>query len=75
MIGMLGLQPQDSSGPVFSYKLPYIVTCIMTTMLLPAAQVRGSLGAGILEKYYVSPLSALGHCGINVVSFGKALYL
>ena len=43
-------------------------------MSLPAARVRGSLGAGFSEKYHVSPLSTLGHCGINAVSLGKALY-
>ena len=43
-------------------------------MSLPAARVRGSLGAGFAEKNHVSPLSTLGQCGINVVSLGKALY-
>ena len=43
-------------------------------MSLPAARVRGSLGVGFSEKYHVSLLSMLGHCGINVVSFGKALF-
>ena len=38
-----------------------------------AARFRVSLGAGFSEKYHVSPLSSLGHCG-NVVYLGKALY-
>ena len=29
---------------------------------------------GFSEKYHVSSLSTVGHCGINVVSLGKALY-
>ena len=41
-------------------------------MSLPAARVRGSLGFS--EKYHDSPLSTLGHRGINVVSLAKALY-
>ena len=36
--------------------------------------VRGSLVAGFSDKYHVSPVSTLGHCGINVVSMDKALY-
>ena len=43
-------------------------------MSLPAARVRGLLCAGFSEKYLVSPLSTLGHCGNNAVSLGKALY-
>ena len=43
-------------------------------MSLPAARVRGSIGAGFSEKCHASPLSTLGHCGINVVSLDKALY-
>ena len=48
--------------------------CGALPMSLPAARVRGSLGAGFSVKYHVSPLSTLGHCGINVVSLGKALH-
>ena len=43
-------------------------------MSLPAARVRGSLGAGFSEKYHVSRLSTLGHRGINVVFLGKVLH-
>ena len=39
---------------------------------LPAVRFRIPQGAGFSEKYYVSPLSILGHC-FNVVSLGKAL--
>ena len=31
-------------------------------MSLPAVRFRIPLGAGISEKYHVSPLSILGHC-------------
>ena len=48
--------------------------CGALSMSLPAARVRGSPGARFSEKYYISPPSTLGHCGINVVSLGKALY-
>ena len=42
-------------------------------MSLPAVRFRIPLGAGISEKYHVSPFSILGHC-FDVVSSGKALY-
>ena len=42
-------------------------------MLLPAVRFRIPLGAGFSEKYYVSPLSILGHY-FDVVSSGKGLY-
>ena len=39
---------------------------------LPAVRFRIPLGGGFSEKYYVSPLSILGHY-FDVVSLGKAL--
>ena len=41
-------------------------------MSLPAVWCRIPLGAGISEKYHVSPLSILGHCE-DGVSLGKTL--
>ena len=42
-------------------------------MSLSAVQFRTPLGAGFLEKFYVFPLSILGHC-YDVVSLGKVLH-
>ena len=42
-------------------------------MSLPAVLLRNSLGAGLSEKYNVSPLPILGHC-FDVVCLGKALH-
>ena len=42
-------------------------------MSLPAVRFRIPLNAGFSEKYYVSPLSILGHY-FDVASLGKTLY-
>ena len=40
-------------------------------MDMPLVRFRTPLGPGFSEKYYISPLSILGHC-VDVVSLGKA---
>ena len=42
-------------------------------MSLPAVRFRIPLGATFSDKYYISPLSILGHY-FDAVSLGKALY-
>ena len=51
----------------------------LTCQFVAACRASGSLGAGFSEKYHVSPLSILGHCGIksnqsNVVSLCITLH-
>ena len=42
---------------------------------LSAVRAQSPLGAGFSEKYYIPPLSTLGHRCFDVVALGKALFI
>ena len=76
--------PHSRQEACFIYHIIYIIAIIerdvaqwlergALPMSLPAVRFRIPLGAGFSEKYYVSPLSILGHYS-DVVSLGKTLY-